>query len=339
MRHRRILLSGLIGTLALVAGVFPASGVAMGAAAATPPFCTGTNPIMATSISSPLKLSNCPIQGRELVMPLGNSHTGAGVRVPPPGHGTANVATTTTGEYELSAVNSGGYLTVRQTGPASQAKAMKPAVAAASDPACSESAYNLEGPFWYSANASPTLLWYYNESTVSRAGLSGSTTLGDIRAGNSNITLGINNCGYAEGTFYIHGSYQGTTSRYANIDSNGNCTSNFPDGQNTVSWGPFTGSAYSANTLAETCYTWSGSYMTEADIYIGSNMGIVDSYPSPCSNKYDLQSVVTHEWGHAFGLAHETSGPDEVMYEIKYACQYRRHLGEGDYIGMNSLYG
>jgi matrixin len=48
--------------------------------------------------------------------------------------------------------------------------------------------------------------------------------------------------------------------------------------------------------------------------------------------------ISTHEWGHAFGLAHETSGADQVMYPYKNPCELRRHLGKGDYAGMNAMY-
>jgi hypothetical protein len=187
------------------------------------------------------------------------------------------------------------------------------------------------------------VLWYYNESTASRAGLTVSATENDIRADNNNMTTGQNNCGFATNVFPVHGSFQGNTSKFANINSSAQCTSNFPDGQNTVSFGPFDSSA--AGTEAVTCVTWnSGSLaMIEADIYVGSNVGMVDTLPSNCASAgdldLDLQTIVTHEWGHAYGLAHETSGPDEVMYPFKNYCQLRRHLGEGDYDGMASLYG
>jgi hypothetical protein len=161
------------------------------------------------------------------------------------------------------------------------------------------------------------------------------------------MSTGQNNCGFSEGIFAVNGSYQGTTSLYANIDSSGHCTSNFPDGQNTVSWGPFDSSQYNQSThlgtLALTCIEH-GSFngmqtITEADIYLGSNVGMVDSFPSNCTYQEDLQSIVTHEWGHAFGLAHETTESAEVMYPTRAWCTLRRHLGLGDWNGMASLYG
>lgn len=202
---------------------------------------------------------------------------------------------------------------------------------AASDPACSESGYVLRGDAWA---AGTTDYWYYNESSVSRSGLSVSATLADTRQASSNMTLGINNCGYAEGAWRSKASFQGNTSRYANVDSAAHCTSRFPDGQSTVSWGTLP-----SGTLAITCWhDIGGNEISETDIQINAYNGIVDTLPSGCTSQSDLQSVVTHEWGHAFGLSHETSGANEVMYPTVGPCRLRRHLGRGDYNGMAALY-
>ncbi len=313
-------------------------------------FCSGTSAISASALARPVNINACHIKGRKVVMNFGRGQPADGVHVQAPGKGQTIVVTTTSGEYELTVnTNTHGNVVAKQSfasgGTATRGTA-SPATERRTDAACGETAWNGEGGIWYSPNASPTLLWYYNELTASRAGLSGSATLSDIRAGNYNITNGINNCGYAEGVFAIHGSYQGTTSRYANINSAAGCTSNFPDGQNTVSWGPFDSSHYNQSThmgtLALTCIehgSFNGmSTLTEADIYLGSNVDMVDSF-SNCRYQEDLQTIVTHEWGHAFGLAHESSGPDEVMYPTRPWCQLRRHLGNGDYVGIDSLYG
>jgi hypothetical protein len=157
------------------------------------------------------------------------------------------------------------------------------------------------------------------------------------------MTTGQNNCGFLTNAFPVHGGFEGNTSLYANIDSNGDRTSKFPDGQNTVSFGPFDAAQPAKGTDAITLTTWNtnSQAMIESDMYIGSNRGIVDTLPANCSGKLDLQTIVTHEWGHSYGLAHETSGPDEVMFPNKPYCQpgLRRHLGEGDYDGMAALYG
>jgi hypothetical protein len=149
------------------------------------------------------------------------------------------------------------------------------------------------------------------------------------------MTQGINNCGYTEGSWHMRSSFQGDTARDANIGSDGHCTENFPDGQNTVSWGTLP-----TGIFAITCRgTIGGNQISEADTKYNPSSGIVDNLPSGCTNSTDLQSVATHEWGHAFGLSHETSGSHEVMWPTQGPCRLRRHLGKGDYNGMAAMYG
>jgi hypothetical protein len=317
--------------------VVQAAPASVAATKPVPALCASTGPILARSAPAKISLHSCPIQGRLLAIKLRNGHLAAGLRIPPPGFGTGSAELTKRGEYELSAANTGGYLRIRWYVPARSRT-----TAPAADPACNENNYNLEGPFWAN-EVKPTDVWYYNQSTVSRTNLTVSATLADIRQANTNLTQGINNCGFTQGsgTFDVQGAYSGNTSKFANINSAAQCTSNFPDGQNTVSWGTF--DSNHSSTLALTCYEWhtnANGYpvMTEADTYLGSNRNIVDSFPANCSNRYDLQSIMTHEWGHAYGLAHETGGVDEVMYPTKFSCNNRRHLGSGDYTAMAVLY-
>jgi Matrixin len=339
--------AGLASLTMAITVPLSATATAANAAPNPPAFCGGTSAIPASALAGHVNIRACHIRGRKVVMNFGRGRPAEGVYIQAPGKGQTIIVTATNGEYELTVnTDTHGNVVAKQSFASTPGSIATPRVASI-DAACGEGAWNAEGGIWYSPNASPTLLWYYNESTASRAGLSGSATLSDIRAGNYNMTNGINNCGYAEGTFAIHGSYQGTTSRYANINSAPGCTSNFPDGQNTVSWGPIDSSHYNQSThvgtLALTCIE-RGSFngmatITEADIYLGSNVDMVDSLPSNCTYQEDLQTIVTHEWGHAFGLAHESSGAAEVMYPTRPWCTLRRHLGNGDWTGMASLYG
>src|SRR5262249_28799684 len=211
---------------------------------------------------------------------------------------------------------------------------------ASPDPACRENAFKYEGPLWANSGT-PTDAWFYNESTAGRAHLAVSATTSDIKQAATNITHGINNCGFAEGTFGVRSVFKGNTGKFANLTSSAKCSSKFPDGQNTMSFGPFDSSH--PNTLAVTCFAWKTDSngteaMVEADTYIGSNRHMVDKFPSRCTNSFDLQSTMTHEFGHAFGMDHETSGTHEVMYPFESPCALRRHLGGGDRSGMAGLY-
>jgi predicted Zn-dependent protease len=63
--------------------------------------------------------------------------------------------------------------------------------------------------------------------------------------------------------------------------------------------------------------------------------------PSSCSNRYSIEAVATHEFGHAFGLAHvsETYHPSLTMSTVIRSCQASEStLGLGDVRGLNALY-
>jgi hypothetical protein len=291
--------------------------------------CHSAGPVPVTAIPAKVDLATCPLQGRKLFLPLRNGKPVVGLYVPPPGDTETATMLTTKGSYMLSVTNSHGQLVIKTSRPGA---APSPAIPA-TDAACGQSNYGFIGARW-----TKTLVWYYNQSTASRAGLSGSVSLSDIRAANTNMTMGINNCGFSEVGFRAYGQYAGTTSKFANIDANGNCTKNFPDGQNTVSWGPLNNQG-----VAFDCSIGPNGVMKESDIYLGSNQAIVDNLPANCINNgnRDLQSVMTHEWGHAYGLA-DLSGSNDtalVMYNMQAPCSLRRHLGKGDWDGMSSLYG
>ena len=61
-----------------------------------------------------------------------------------------------------------------------------------------------------------------------------------------------------------------------------------------------------------------------------------------CSRAYDLQGVMTHEWGHAFGLGHapESGSKNLTMSPgINGPCQdSERSLGRGDVLGLDGKY-
>lgn len=331
-RHHLLIVS--LSALVLATGTLtlsgPATTAALASAKTTPSFCKNKGPISASAVPLHLNLANCPIRGRLLVNSFAHGGVAGGLHVPRADLVVGYDLLTKSGEYQMTAANRGGHLTVSES--YTPARATTQGVAAATDPACNETAYNLTGGDWYSV----TDKWYLNEVTIAdRTNLNVSTAVGNIRSANSNMTQGQNNCSLSPRPA-SQGAFQGTTSKFANINSSANCTSNFPDGQNTDSFGPFTVSG----PLAETCWAYDTSsnpgQMKEADTYFGSNVGLVNV----CGSGFDLQSVATHEWGHAYGLGHETSGHDEVMYPFAPTCpNVRRNLGQGDYDGMIFLYG
>ena len=81
--------------------------------------------------------------------------------------------------------------------------------------------------------------------------------------------------------------------------------------------------------------------MLGADMVIDNGRTSSTKLPKSCSNKWDFEGTVTHEWGHAYGMAHTGSGHANLtMQHVLSPCStYARTLGLGDWLGMNKLYG
>jgi hypothetical protein len=291
--------------------------------------CSVSGPIPA-SMFNPGVTPSCNLVGHPVL-----SAAGFTANIPQPGSTETNDQTSTSGESTLTVANSPDGVVTATDNPSSESGSAPPSDPAGTDPACSESSYSFDqgGTGWRKP-----LAWYYNLGSQSRAqSLTDSDALSQIRQGNTNMSRGLNDCGLTT-SLSSEGSYQGTSTNYANIDADGDCSSNFPDSESTVSWEPFT----TSSTLADTCTYATGDGMFEADIAISSKTMWFDTQdmPQDCDGvKYDLQSVMTHEWGHAFGLGHGT-GEYETMYAYTTACNtYKRSLGLGDFDGMDLIYG
>ncbi|MBA4181355.1 MAG: hypothetical protein C0506_12260 [Anaerolinea sp.] len=106
------------------------------------------------------------------------------------------------------------------------------------------------------------------------------------------------------------------------------------DGANTVGW-----AAQSGSVLAVTC-TWYNSggggfaSAVEFDMQIDPDWSWTTG--SPIS--IDLQSVATHEFGHALGLNHSASG-SAVMYASYGSGSDKRALTGDDIAGIQAIYG
>lgn len=119
-------------------------------------------------------------------------------------------------------------------------------------------------------------------------------------------------------------SYMGTTSR----------TAGSRDGYNTISWG-----IYYTGAIAVTYVWYSGRDIVETDcrmntLYAWSLSGE--------SGRMDVQSVMTHEFGHWCGLR-DLYG-DAVYWLTMYAYSsygqtWKRSLGIGDIMGLRRVYG
>jgi hypothetical protein len=146
---------------------------------------------------------------------------------------------------------------------------------------------------------------------------------------------GRNDCGL-DGGLGLKQRYVGESDRDANIRPNGACGQR--DQRNIVAFGQLDG-----GLLALTCLWWSRGRTMEADVRVSDAPGMFTVDPDAgCTNQWDLQGTVTHEFGHVFGLGHVSYSAhgDLTMSDGLPACSSRfRALGLGDFETLRAQYG
>ncbi len=117
------------------------------------------------------------------------------------------------------------------------------------------------------------------------------------------------------------------------------------DGVNTVSFSNSVfGQSFGSTTLAVTYYRYSGGRMSEADVLV-NKAWTWDSYRGALrfgSNGYavpDIRRVLTHELGHALGLAHPDQNGQNVDAIMNSMISSRETLSNDDISGAQALYG
>ncbi len=192
--------------------------------------------------------------------------------------------------------------------------------------ACTEGAYTLAGHKWRE-----TYKWHFNSGSTP-AELNIGAAEDKLRAAASNVTGGQNDCGLSDAIAASH-NYQGRTSRGVSCGGS-------PDGVNVVGFGDL-----SLGTLAVTCswYIPSTNTSTESDMRINKAdyTWTLHSEDPDCRNRYGLESVATHEFGHVFGLGHvsEADHPALTMSTQIGPCDGSAStLGLGDVRGMRAMY-
>jgi len=195
---------------------------------------------------------------------------------------------------------------------------------------CADGKYNFLAPA--GSRWRQPLKWQFRASSVP-AGLSSTPVLRAIKRAFNNVTGARNDCGRTD-RVSATSEYLGTTSRKPAVTSAGSCGAR--DGHNVVGFASL-GGGYAGYT----CIWWNGDKIVEADMRLDSGAAWAVSRSS-CNNELLLEALVTHEAGHAFGLAHvgeSNHGRLTMSVYIDGLCENQEStLGLGDMKGLEALY-
>lgn len=114
------------------------------------------------------------------------------------------------------------------------------------------------------------------------------------------------------------------------------------DGVNTVRWAMAQGDPdIERGVLALTfvAYRASDGVVSDADVVLNAVDFAWTTDAASCMNAYDLESALTHELGHALGMAHSVGHADATMFATGEACEIlKRDLSSDDVEGIVALY-
>lgn len=207
-----------------------------------------------------------------------------------------------------------------------------PSIAALSTAPCQDDAFQRSGHKW-----TIDYRWRFNAGSTPNENNTDNVETGIVRAANG-IQNSRNDCGLDDFVSATH-TYAGRTSNTPNLGvSDGVIRCTARDEANVVGFGPLPG-----NTLAAACSWWDGDgHSLEGDIRISTNKNWYPlDVPSGCSNRFGIEPVLTHEFGHIFGLGHvsESNHPSLTMSPLLPSCSNAPFtLGLGDVRGLRALY-
>lgn len=221
------------------------------------------------------------------------------------------------------------------------------AAASSSPAACDDGAYKLAKWTFSDGSIRPykwksTYNWLFKAGSVP-SGVSTSNARDAVQRAAANIGGSQNNCGLADEVSATQ-SFAGDTTTGTDINATGTICQSYQDkdGKSVVAYGTLP-----AKWLAVACTwgTWDGAVAKATQGDVKMNKSTYSWYgikPSNCSTRWSTEGVMTHEFGHTFGLGHVTEadhGNLTMSKAINGACQEsERSLGLGDVRGLRDLY-
>lgn len=206
--------------------------------------------------------------------------------------------------------------------------------ASGADSECRDDFKNL---YWWRL---PRLEWRFNPAGTPAYLLDEDGTTTSVQAAlqraQDNVTSSANRCGRAD-KVSAKGALIGLTKGKPNVSAKGSCTGG--NGRSVIQFG-----SLPSYSIAMTCVYGIGTnhVAREADIRINSVGTRWATDKASCSGKeLLLEAGITHEFGHAYGLAHASTfrNPALTMQPLVRACsQGHSSLGLGDMLGLEKKY-
>ena len=337
MRRASIIFVSLVGAVALLASSSSVRAVPADEPVEPPAqleVCKAEDgPIEAADLPRVVEPESCSLEGDTIV------DEGVGALVPGRGMSVYAELLTPRGGQELTITHrEDGTVELGEVGEeAVSSGGFSGAVSArrrpCSDPAFTDLPYRVEVEDGYN--------YRFNRRSA-RGALAPRAAANAVRRGGRNIARTHNNCRMGDRN-PAGVAFRGATRRHANVTFRRSCGRN--DELNVVSFGRLAG----RGTLAVAC-TWTvfrpGQYnsVVASDVRINrrNTRWTVRPFRPRCRGRYDLESVMTHEFGHTFGLGdvRERFHPNLTMSSrLNGPCQgSERTLGRGDVLGIEAKY-
>lgn len=325
--------------LTIICAALVLAVVAVGIVAGAPLAQTGTRSyeacepqrasIRAAALPEVVDQERCPVAGRTIV-----DH-GVGAVVPAPGESVFAEATSPRGNEQLVVMNPvGGKLVLAQVGSEQEEPHSGTLATRAGGPdACSDSYYNSWG-----SRLNHYIKWYFNGNSTPSQMSTFNVVMAARRAGN-NVSGVQDSCGIGDGVPAVL-KYVGLNNSSVNMTADGICRAN--DHKSIVGFGDLP-----ARFTGKTCvWAWiqkGPDRINASDVRLNKvDYRWTTSVTGSCRGRQDVESTMTHERGHTFGLgdASESSHPNLTMSSASNGpCQTsERSLGRGDAIGLNNKY-
>ena len=311
--------------LGILAGS-PKAQTAGGVYAACEP---GRGVIEAAVLPDVVDQDRCPVAGRAIV-----DH-GVGALVPAPGESVFAEAMSPEGNQNLVVSNPrGDRLLVEEVGSEEgSTESGTLATRAGSPSACSDNHYNN-----WDSRLNHYIRWYFNASTTP-SGMSKLAVLTAMKRAGSNVSAVRDSCGIADDVPAVL-RYVGRTTQSVNMGTGGVCGAN--DHKSVVGFGDLPN-----NLTGNTCvWSWiqdGPNRINSSDVRLNKvDFNWTARVTSACRGRHDVQSTMTHERGHTFGLGDVSESNHAhltMSAQSNGSCQTsERSLGRGDAIGLNRKY-